>query len=526
MTEVSADVLIIGSGIAGLCSAIECDGLSVHLVTKATLSSGANSFWAQGGIAAAIAAYDSPRLHTADTIVAGAGLSEPDVTDMLTHQAKDAVEFLTKVGTKFDLDEEGNFAFAREGAHRVPRVLHANHDATGAELMRALGSAARKASHITVHEHAQALEIVVDDIGNVCGAIVEKSGELVLFRTPRIVLATGGAGQLFSYTTNPPEARGEGLALAARAGAYLTDIEFVQFHPTALYVKDDPLPLISEALRGEGAWLIDENGQRFMVGAHEQAELAPRDVVARAVWAVQNRGGRAFLDSRSSIGDDFPKVFPNIFESCMEAGIDPRVDPIPVVPAAHYHMGGVAVDPDGRSTVPGLWACGEVSSTGVHGANRLASNSLLEAVVFGKRVAESAMSAEPVSLVRAAEAMRRAESSLTFVADDPAIIQVYRDEMWTRVGLMRDDAGLAQAVETFRTGFENRALSRGVRYRAWICWAMAEAARDRRESRGAHHRTDFPDENLQLKRHSRMVWEEEPKAWRVEFEQDLIPTGS
>jgi L-aspartate oxidase len=526
VTELSADVLIIGSGIAGLCSAIECEGLNVHLVTKATLSSGASSFWAQGGIAAAIAAYDSPRLHTADTIVAGAGLSEPDVTDILTHQAQDAVDFLTKIGTKFDLDQQGNFAFAREGAHRVPRVLHANHDATGAELMRALGLAASRASHITIHEHAHAIELVVDDYGTICGAIIEKQGEKVVFRTPRIVLATGGAGQLFAYTTNPPEAKGEGLALAARVGAFLTDIEFVQFHPTALYVNEDPLPLISEALRGEGAWLIDENGNRFMVGAHEQAELAPRDVVARAVWAVQHRGGKAFLDARPTIGDEFPSVFPNIFERCMEAGIDPRIQPIPIVPAAHYHMGGVAVDPDGRSTVAGLWACGEVSSTGIHGANRLASNSLLEAVVFGKRVAESASTAITAALVGPDKALERAVNHVEVTPDEPQSVQLLRDTMWAKVGLMRDDAGLGEAITTFQTVFEDRARSRGVRHRAWICWAMAQAARDRRESRGAHHRTDFPDENFQLKRHSRMVWEEEARAWRIEFEQDLIPAGS
>lgn len=521
-----ADVVVLGSGIAGLCAALECEGLNVHVFTKATLHSGASSFWAQGGLAAAIADYDSPKLHAADTIIAGAGLSDLDVTNVLTDEARAAVQFLSEVGTRFDLDEDGNFALAREGAHQVPRVLHANHDATGQELMRALALAASKAPHITLHERSRALEIVVDDQGAVCGLIYDSPDGIQAVQTRRMVLATGGSGQLFRFTTNPPEACGEGLSLAARAGAVLTDMEFVQFHPTALKTTKDPLPLITEALRGEGAWLVNGVGERFMLGVHDQGELAPRDVVSRGVAAELARGSSTFLDSRSMIGDRFPELFPNVFKSCMEMGVDPRVDLIPVVPAAHYHMGGVAVDLEGQSTVPGLWACGEVSSTGVHGANRLASNSLLEAVVFGKRVAESVRSAivsvQPFGL-DGALARQLAASSGEAAGDD---VMAMRQLMWDQVGLSREAAGLQQAVERFREVYLARRDPAPLRDRAWIGWAMAEAALGRRESRGAHFRSDFPKENLELKRHSRVIWEEDAKAWRLEFQQDLIPIGS
>ncbi|MBL8086899.1 MAG: L-aspartate oxidase [Chthonomonas sp.] len=519
MQSVSADVVVVGSGIAGICAALASSPMRVCLLTKATLHSGASSFWAQGGLAAAVGASDSPRLHAQDTINAGAGLTEPEVAELLTEEARLAVAFLAEIGTRFDLDADGNFALAREAAHQFPRVLHANRDATGLELMRALALATERSTRITVMEHTRAVEIIVDAQGAVAGLVAGHPGGQLLLQTPRLILATGGSGQLYRYTTNPPEAAAEGLALAARAGAVLTDVEFVQFHPTALKTDADPLPLITEALRGAGAKLVDRGGRRFMSDQHPAAELAPRDFVARAVYQVLQSGDQPYLDAREAVGARFPEQFPNIFARCQLMGLDPRTEPIPIVPVAHYHMGGIAVDLEGRSTVEGLWACGEVSSTGVHGANRLASNSLLEAVVFGQRVAES---------VLGASGRESAIPELHAVDDqvpDAGQWLPLRESMWQNVGLVRDAAGLQSGVDQFRALYEDRSQPRAMRHRAWICWAMAESALGRRESRGAHFRSDYPQIDHQLKRHSRVIWEEEARDWRVEFRQNLIPTG-
>lgn len=519
MEILRSDLVIIGSGIAGLSTALECDGMEVSVVTKASLDEGANSFYAQGGLAAAVRADDSPRLHAEDTVFAGAGLSDDEVTQVLTQEASEAVDFLREIGTKFDLDSSGQFALSLEAAHQRPRVLHANRDATGAELMRALGTAVRRAPNIKLIEHAEAIEILIDNNGAVNGVVLQQGDELMLVATHKLVLATGGAGQLFEFTTNPSVACGEGLSLAARAGAVLTDLEFVQFHPTALRTTSDPLPLLTEALRGAGAKLVDSNGNRFMLKLHEMAELAPRDVVSRGVYqAMQN--GDVLLDARESIGESFPEKFPTVFHLCQINGFDPQTQLIPIAPAAHYHMGGVAVDLEGKSTVEGLWACGEVSSTGVHGANRLASNSLLEAVVFGKRVAESLKSQQLEITTNP-----RMSSASKNETESPELVKKLRHQMWNGVGVVRDEAGLEASCAMFQETFFQKNLPRKIRNRTWTCWAIAHAALSRRESRGAHFRSDFPHTDWQLKRHSRSIWEEDAQAWRVEFRQDLIPTG-
>jgi L-aspartate oxidase len=501
MHRLKADVVVVGTGVAGLACALELAGSRVHLLTKTLLTSG-SSPWAQGGVAVAMGAGDSPDLHAADTVAAGAGLVEPEVARLLARDGVAAVRRLIELGAGFDRARGGRLAFGKEAAHSRRRILHAHGDSTGAEIVRALSARATTAPWVTLFEGAFGVEIVVDRTGaggrpRVRGLLARHAGgELVLHEAPRVVIATGGLGQLYRFTTNPPESTGDGLALAAAAGARLVDLEFVQFHPTALAVDRDPLPLLTEALRGEGAILVDDCGRRFMTTEHEAAELAPRDVVARAIWRQLAGGAKVFLDARAAVGDAFPARFPTVFEQCRQAGIDPRVDAMPVVPAAHYHMGGVAVDEWGASSVAGLWACGEVSATGVHGANRLASNSLLEALVFGARVAESIEgSALPVHgrAVRLSPA-RSGSGAADPIRAAPEIRRAVRELAWERVGLIREAVGLEQAMRRFEELY--RSLPPGASEARSLVVAgglVAAAALRRRESRGAHFRTDFPD---------------------------------
>ncbi|MEO8277198.1 MAG: L-aspartate oxidase [Thermoanaerobaculia bacterium] len=492
-----SDVVVVGTGVAGLACALALEGRRIDLLTKTRLSSG-SSPWAQGGVAAAMGAGDSPELHAADTVAAGAGLVDPEIAELLARDGVVAVRRLIEMGAEFDRSERGELDFGKEAAHSRRRILHAHGDSTGAELVRALAEKVRQASWIRLWEGTFAADLIVEESGVVGLLARHPDGSLVLHEAPQVVLATGGLGQLFRFTTNPPESTGDGLALAAAAGVRLVDVEFVQFHPTALAVADDPLPLLSEALRGEGATLVNERGERFMVGENPAAELAPRDVVARAIWKQLARGGKAFLDARTAVGDAFPTHFPTIYASCRRAGIDPRVELMPVVPAAHYHMGGIAVDEWGRASVAGLWACGEVSATGVHGANRLASNSLLEALVFGARVAE-AIEGEPVreGERRPRESAASAGTSVAALLDPitagAGLRQEIRALAWERLGLVRERAGLEQALQRFGELFAR--LPEGyseVRNLVIAGSLVAAAALHREESRGAHFRSDFP----------------------------------
>ncbi|MBP9143382.1 MAG: L-aspartate oxidase [Thermoanaerobaculia bacterium] len=503
----TADVVVIGTGVAGLACALELAGKRVDLITKTTLSSG-SSLWAQGGVAVAMGVGDSPELHAADTVAAGAGLVDPVIAELLAEEGVIAIRRLIELGAEFDRSARGELDFGREAAHSRRRILHAHGDSTGAELVRALAERVRTAPWIRLWEGAFATELVVAPVGDpadgsepgVVGVLARHAdGHLVLHEAAQVVLATGGLGQLFRFTTNPPESTGDGLVLAAAAGARLVDLEFVQFHPTALAVDLDPLPLLSEALRGEGATLVNDAGFRFMPAEHADAELAPRDVVARGIWKQLAAGRKVFLDGRQAIGEQFPAKFPTIFANCQRAGVDPRLELMPVVPAAHYFMGGVAVDEWGRASLPGLWACGEVSATGVHGANRLASNSLLEALVFGSRVAEaigaSARREPPAGAAAAAVAGRSAAAQS---AGDPvAALADLRREIralsWERLGLMRDAAGLQAAQRRFAEILRQLpATPSEVRNLAIAGSLVAAAALHREESRGAHFRTDFP----------------------------------
>jgi L-aspartate oxidase len=410
-----SDVLIVGTGAAGLAAALGCAGRQVTVLTKTRLGEGGSSAWAQGGVAAALGADDSPALHAADTLAVAGGLGDARRVELLTTEGPVRMAELVRLGAAFDRADGAPdtdrgpaadraagtgratgtpFALGREAAHSRRRILHAGGDATGRELVRALTEAVRRAPNVRVEEECFAVDLVVEPAARQGGSRVagllalDRDGRRVLHLAGATVLATGGSGQLYLHTTNPPEVTADGLAMAARAGARLADLEFVQFHPTALAVDDGGrLPLLTEALRGEGAVLVDGAGRRFMLEEHPLAELAPRDVVARAIHRRLAAGDSVFLDARGAIGDRFPERFPTVFAAAREAGLDPRSEPLPVVPAAHYHMGGVVTDERGRTSLPGLWACGETAATGVHGANRLASNSLLEALVFGARVA-------------------------------------------------------------------------------------------------------------------------------------------
>src|SRR5689334_20355996 len=387
--------VIVGGGLAGLMTALRLAPQPVILLAKVPLTEGAASAWAQGGIAAAVGEDDRPSLHAADTLAAGDGLADPAVASRIAAAAPAAIIELERHGVVFDRDPAGRLALGLEAAHARRRIVHVAGDGSGAAIMRALVAAVRATPSVTVIEGLEARRLLVDDRG-VAGVLAAGPSDACLLPSRRVVLATGGLGGLYAHTTNPLGAIGQGLALAARAGATLADMEFVQFHPTALDVGLDPMPLVSEAVRGEGAVLIDEDGVRFMAG-EGRAELAPRDVVARAVARHIAGGHRVLLDARQAIGCHFPDRFPGITKRCQAACIDPVTMPIPVRPAAHFHMGGIAVDAEGRSTVDGLWACGEAAATGLHGANRLASNSLLEAVVMAEIVASSiqATAAQP-----------------------------------------------------------------------------------------------------------------------------------
>ncbi|MEU0170996.1 L-aspartate oxidase [Streptomyces iakyrus] len=395
--SIAADVVVVGSGVAGLTAALRCEaaGLRTVVVTKARLDDGSTR-WAQGGIAAALGEGDTPEQHLDDTLVAGAGLCDEEAVRLLVTEGPDAVRRLIETGARFD-ESEGELALTREGGHHRRRIAHAGGDATGAEISRALVEAVRARGMRTV-ENALVLDLLTDAEGRTAGVTLHVMGEgqhdgVGAVHAPAVVLATGGMGQVFSATTNPAVSTGDGVALALRAGAEVSDLEFVQFHPTVLFLGPDAegqQPLVSEAVRGEGAHLIDADGVRFMAGQHELAELAPRDIVAKGIMRrmQEQDAEHMYLDARHFGAEMWEHRFPTILAACRAHGIDPVTAPIPVAPAAHYASGGVRTDSHGRTTVPGLYACGEVACTGVHGANRLASNSLLEGLVYAERIAD------------------------------------------------------------------------------------------------------------------------------------------
>ncbi|NIA25392.1 MAG: L-aspartate oxidase [Gammaproteobacteria bacterium] len=480
----TAGTVVVGSGIAGLSAALALG--SCVILTRSELGSG-SSRHAQGGIAAAIGPDDDPAAHAADTVTVGSGLNDRLVVDAVTAAAPDRIRWLEELGARFD-HRGSRLVLGREAGHSTRRIVHADGDATGAEVMRTLVAAVRARAEIDVLTGYDLVDLVRNE-GRVTGILaLDPIGEPILLLASAVVLATGGIGQLFLHTTNPREVTGDGLAAAARAGAELADLEFMQFHPTALAVPADPLPLLTEALRGEGALLVDGQGERIMEGVHPDAELAPRDLVARAVWRRMEQGHQIGLDA-THLGERFLERFPTVWEAADTYGLDPRREPLPVTPAAHFHMGGIATDARGRTSLPGLWAVGEVASTGLHGANRLASNSLLEGMAIAASLAGDVAS---VATLPAADPGRLEVPADALSVDrgrDPAAIDSIRETAWRWVGIIRDASGLGAAREYFgllgRTGLVERNL------RA-VGELIAAAALARTESRGAHFRSDYP----------------------------------
>lgn len=480
------NILIIGGGLAGLFTALKLAPRPVIVLASAPLGEGASSAWAQGGIAAAVAEGDTAEAHARDTVAAGAGIVDEDAALHMAEEAGERVRDLLSYGVPFDKDLEGRLQVSREAAHSARRIVRAQGDMAGHAIMAALNEAVRKTPSIQVREGLVAEELIVAQ-GAVMGAKArDAAGRLVTLPASAVVLATGGIGHLYAVTTNPPEARGIGLAMAARVGALLADTEFVQFHPTAIDIGQDPAPLATEALRGDGALLVNSKGERFMSKLHPDGDLAPRDVVARGVFAEIAAGRGAFLDAREAIGASFMTRFPTVYASCMAAGIDPARDLIPIAPAQHYHMGGVAVDERGRTSIPNLWAAGEVACTGVHGANRLASNSLLEAVVFGARVAED------IRALRLKAPITPGKKDFAAAATQPVQDEELRQIMARHVGVIRDAEGLARAL-TDIARIERTATSRALRNMATTALLITAAAWNRHESRGGHYRSDYPE---------------------------------
>ncbi|MDR7280314.1 L-aspartate oxidase [Catenuloplanes atrovinosus] len=496
----TTDVIVVGSGIAGLTAALHLreGGLHVTVVTKVNIDDGSTR-WAQGGIAAVLDPLDTPESHAYDTEVAGVGLCDAEAVRVLVEEGPARVRELIRTGAEFDRNADGSLMLTREGGHRANRIVHAGGDATGAEVQRALHAAVGRDPWIRMVEHALVLDLLTDATGRACGITLHVLGEgsedgvgAILGRA--VVLATGGMGQIFASTTNPSVSTGDGVALALRAGAAVTDVEFVQFHPTSFVsgaVSAVQRPLISEALRGEGAHLVDGDGKRFMVGQHELAELAPRDVVAKGIHRVLLSEGsdHVYLDARHLGRDFLEHRFPTILASCRAAGVDPVTDLIPVAPAAHYASGGVRTDLHGRTSIPGLYACGEVACTGVHGANRLASNSLLEGLVFSRRIADDIRrdlppQSEPVL----------ADASAQWVVDENARPDLQR-AMSRGAGVLRSAGSLVGTAAALTATAGRRGTPRTASWEATnlltVATALTGAAYARQETRGCHWREDF-----------------------------------
>lgn len=487
--DAGSDVLIVGAGLAGLFLALELAPRRCVVISPAPLGQAASSAWAQGGLAAALDPSDSPEQHAADTIAAGDGLVDPVIARLIAEEGAARVRDLLELGVPFDRTPDGALALSLEAAHSHPRVARVAGDLAGKAIMDALVAAVHAAHHIQIIEGVRAVGLLQDDQLTVTGVILRDSAGRLSVRTAReTVLCTGGSGGLFQVTTNPPEARGDAIAMAWEAGALVADLEFVQFHPTAIDIGRDPAPLATEALRGEGAVLRNRNGTAFMAGYHKLAELAPRDEVARAVHTERLSGRGAFLDCRDAVGAHFPEHFPTVFAACKSAGIDPRVEMIPIAPAAHYHMGGIVPDFWGKSSLDGLSVCGECTSTGVHGANRLASNSLLEAVVFAYRIAERLRDAKLPDI-------RTSRGHVPDALPHEAL-QSLRAAMSANCGVVRNATGLAEVATLIDQLRDQHGPARAVTSAGLI----VRCAQERHESRGGHYRSDFPEAGEPLRK--------------------------
>lgn len=509
MKAITTDrVIIIGAGLGALYAALKLAPHPVVLISPETLGEGASSAWAQGGVAAAMDAKDSPDNHADDTISAGAGTVDPKVAKLVTQEARDHILDLTELGTPFDRTRDGGYVLSREAAHSFARVVRVKGDQAGAEIMAALIETVRETPSVQALEGVMAVDLEIED-NRVTGVAVQAAHDArsapILLRGKAILVAGGGSGGLYAKTTNPPRIRGQVIGMAARAGAVIADPEFVQFHPTAMDVGEDPAPLATEALRGEGAILINKDGKRFMLDVHEDAELAPRDVVARAIFEQTQAGNRPMLDTTKAIGAEIKDLFPSVTEACLRNGIDPSVEPIPVAAAAHYHMGGIATDTNGKASLDGLWVCGEASSTGLHGANRLASNGLLEALVYARICAEGITN--NLSPMKDAPLIELSFKDGGTPPDVDAVKQL-RETMTNLVGVVREAKGLKTALRTIARLEESHGNSLSFRNMCATATLITTGALLREESRGAHERVDFPETNVDLAKPTRLTLEE------------------
>ncbi len=483
----NSKIVIVGAGLAGLFTALKLAPLGVILITSKKLGSGTSSQWAQAGIAAAVGKHDSVSSHLNDTVQVGGGIVDKKIAELVIKNGPERVNDLISLGVPFDIDENQELILRKEAAHEHNRIVSVRGDMTGKKIMEVLTRLAKESHHIEIIEGQNAVELHQRD-NSIVGVTIQNSSKQTYIKSNCIILATGGIGQLYKVTTNSKEALGDGVGMAARCGAVLSDMEFVQFHPTAFDIGLDPAPLATEALRGEGAKIINSNYENFMMDAHPEGELAPRDIVARAIFTEQKKGSQIYLDCRGDLGARMKIEFPTVYELCKSNKIDPEKNPIPISPAAHYHMGGINADKYGRTNITGLYACGENACSGIHGANRLASNSLLEAIAFAEIISNDVK-----------DQINRFEDNAEY---SPKIVKVknldhhdlniLRVVMTKFVGVERNQSGLEKAFDTIREiyfkykkeGYDNNSLITSL--------LIIKSAINRKEQRGSHYRTDHP----------------------------------
>ena len=493
MNSPNNSIVIVGAGLAGLFTAIKLAPLNVVIVASKKLGSGTSSQWAQAGIAAAMGKSDSILSHLKDTIDVGGGIVDEKIAELVITNGPSRVNDLIALGVPFDKDTNNELILRKEAAHQHNRIVSVRGDMTGKKIMETLTQIVKKSDHIRVIEGYNATELHQID-GKIQGISMQKENKVELINSNCVVLATGGIGQLYKITTNSKEALGDGVGMAARAGAVLSDMEFVQFHPTAFDIGIDPAPLATEALRGEGALIVNTKDERFIFNSHKNGELAPRDIVARSIFQEQQKGQKVFLDCRGDLGNRMINDFPTVYQLCRNSGINPSEDKIPISPAAHYHMGGILTDENGKTNIEGLYACGENACSGVHGANRLASNSLLEAIVFGdiisQDIKENMNKAMAYKEVKIDTTKSKSLSRLK--------LQELRSIMTEFVGVERDKEGLEKAYSMVKDIYTEYTMNGFLNNSLITSLLIIQSALTRNEHRGSHYRKDFPKLNKKL----------------------------